>query len=77
MRTFRPQATSNSLWAFAKLAYVPCQLFLTTSAFQARPLGPTCRVLGTVLTMHVHESCVHLRWPAGCRAALKLHKPFI
>ena len=38
VRTFRPQATSNSLWAFAKLAYVPCQLFLTTSASQARPL---------------------------------------
>ena len=43
MRTFRPQATSNSLWAFAKLAYVPCQLFLTTSASQARALNPKFR----------------------------------
>lgn len=46
VRTFRPQATSNSLWAFAKLAYVPCQLFLTTSASQARPLEPACKDLG-------------------------------
>ena len=43
VRTFRPQATSNSLWAFAKLAYVPCQPFLLTSASQARRPLPAAR----------------------------------
>ncbi len=44
VRTFRPQATSNSLWAFAKLAYVPCQPFLLTSASQARRPLPAARL---------------------------------
>ena len=34
IRTFRPQATSNALWAFAKLAYVPCEPFLAAAALQ-------------------------------------------
>lgn len=60
VRTFRPQATSNSLWAFAKLAYVPCQLFLTTSASQARTLNPECKRLAGLSKqglLVVHVSC--------------------
>ena len=34
IRTFRPQATSNALWAFAKLAYVPCEPFLAAASLQ-------------------------------------------
>ena len=43
IRTFRPQATSNALWAFAKLAYVPCEPFLAAASLQVRcppPLAP-------------------------------------
>ena len=60
VRTFRPQATSNSLWAFAKLAYVPCQPFLLTSASQAR--GPNPNLKHPVLLMkllHVVSNPAH------------------
>jgi hypothetical protein len=39
IRTFRPQATSNALWAFAKLAYVPCEPFLAAAALQVPNLA--------------------------------------
>jgi hypothetical protein len=32
--TFRPQATSNTLWAFAKLGYMPCEPLLRAAAAQ-------------------------------------------
>ena len=32
--TFRPQATSNTLWAFAKLAFTPCEALLRAAAQQ-------------------------------------------
>lgn len=32
--TFRPQATSNTLWAFAKLAFTPCEPLLRAAAQQ-------------------------------------------
>jgi len=32
--TFRPQATSNTLWAFAKLGYTPCEALLRAAAAQ-------------------------------------------
>ena len=34
IHTFRPQATSNTLWAFAKLAFTPCKALLHASAQQ-------------------------------------------
>ena len=32
--TFRPQATSNTLWAFAKLGYCPSKKLLEAGAYQ-------------------------------------------
>jgi hypothetical protein len=32
--TFRPQATSNTLWAYAKLGYTPCEALLRAAAAQ-------------------------------------------
>lgn len=57
--TFRPQATSNTLWAFAKLAFKPCEALLKAAARQMiNDLGksvpqvcPACGAASCLVTM--------------------------
>lgn len=65
IQTFRPQATSNTLWAFAKLAFTPCKALLEAAAQQiVCDLGKSVPQVRAVLAARICKS-----HPQDCRGS--------